>query len=76
MARSPFLYKRKKECRFCVDKVQWIDYKDVDILSRYIPQRGKVLPRRITGTCATHQKSLMRAIARARMMALLPFTHD
>ncbi len=76
MARSPFLYKRKKECRFCVEKIPYIDYKDVEVLEKYVPQRGKMLPRRITGTCSAHQKQLMRAVARARILALLPFTHD
>lgn len=65
---------RRKVCSFCVDKVEEIDYKDVAKLRRYITERGKILPRRISGTCAKHQRQLTVAIKRARNVALLPFT--
>lgn len=63
---------RKKVCKFCAQKVK-IDYKDSDVLKRFITERGKILPRRITGTCAKHQRSLAIAIKRSRSLALLPF---
>lgn len=66
----------RKSCRFCADKVDYIDYKDVRTLSSYIPERGKILPRRISGTCAPHQRMLATAIKRARNAALLPFVTD
>lgn len=65
---------RRKVCSFCVDKVQEIDYKDVAKLRRYITERGKILPRRISGNCAKHQRQMTTAIKRARVVALLPFT--
>lgn len=74
--RRRFLFRRRKYCKFCEDKAQWIDYKDVRTLQNYIPERAKILPRRISGTCATHQRQLMQAIKRARNIALLPFTSD
>ena len=64
---------RNKSCEFCANDV---DYKDVQLLEKYITDRGKILPRRITGNCAKHQKSLTKAIKRARNMALLPFKID
>ncbi|MBQ5833026.1 MAG: 30S ribosomal protein S18 [Selenomonadales bacterium] len=67
---------KKKVCSFCVDKVEAIDYKDVPKLRRYITERGKILPRRISGNCAKHQRQLTVAIKRARNIALLPFTAD
>lgn len=67
---------RKKVCGFCVDKVESIDYKDVARLRRYISERAKILPRRVTGTCARHQRELTVAITRARHLALLPFSSD
>lgn len=67
---------KKKVCVFCVDKVDYIDYKDVAKLRRYVSDRAKILPRRITGTCAKHQRQLTVAIKRARHIALLPFTTD
>ena len=67
---------RKKVCNFCVDKVSNIDYKDVNKLRRYITEKGKILPRRQTGVCATHQRALTTAIKRARFMALLPYVGD
>lgn len=68
--------RRPKVCHFCVDKVEHVDYKDVDKLKKYITERGKIVPRRITGTCAKHQRQVTRAIKRARIIALLPFTSD
>lgn len=67
---------KKKVCSFCVDKVDGIDYKDVPKLRRYTTERGKILPRRISGNCAKHQRQLTLAIKRARMIALLPFTAE
>lgn len=67
---------RKKVCGFCVDKVENIDYKDIARLRRYMSERGKILPRRVTGTCARHQRELTVAIKRARHLALLPYTAD
>ena len=67
---------RKKVCSFCVDKVELIDYKDAGKLRRYITERGKILPRRISGNCAKHQRQLTVAIKRARNIALLPFTAE
>lgn len=65
---------RRKVCSFCVDKVEEFDYKDVAKLRRYITERGKILPRRISGNCAKHQRQMTTAIKRARNVALLPFT--
>lgn len=68
---------KKKVCNFCVDKnCKCIDYKEYGKLRRYISERAKILPRRITGTCAKHQRQLTNAIKRARYLALLPYTHD
>ena len=67
---------RKKVCSFCVDKVEAIDYKDVAKLRRFITGRGKILPRRISGNCAKHQRQVTVAIKRARNIALLPFTAE
>lgn len=64
---------RKKVCGFCKGKVKYIDYKDVEKLKRFVTERGKIIPSRITGTCAKHQRQLNRAIKRARIIALLPF---
>lgn len=69
-------YGRSRVCNFCVDQVKSIDYKDADLLRRYITERGKILPRRQTGTCAKHQRALAAAVKRARHVALLPFTGD
>ena len=68
-------YFRKKVCRFCANKTK-IDYKDSDALRRYMTERGKILPRRITGTCAKHQREVAKAIKRARSIGLLPFVAD
>jgi small subunit ribosomal protein S18 len=67
---------RRKVCALCVDKVENIDYKDIARLRRYMSERGKILPRRVTGTCARHQRALTTAIKRARQVALLPYTTD
>lgn len=67
---------RRKVCNFCVDKVEHIDYKDIAKLRRFISERAKILPRRVTGTCAHHQRALTIAIKRARHLALLPFSND
>lgn len=67
---------KKKICSFCVDKVESIDYKDVAKIRRYTTERGKILPRRISGNCAKHQRQLTIAIKRARNIALLPFTAE
>ena len=67
---------RKRVCNFCVDKVEEIDYKDLNRLKKYITERGKILPRRISGNCANHQRELTVAIKKARMVALLPFTSE
>ena len=68
--------KRRKVCQFCADKCDWIDYKDAAKLHRYISERGKILPRRMTGTCAKHQRELAIAIKRSRAIALLPYVQD
>ena len=68
--------RRRKVCVFCADKVAFIDYKDSAKLRKFISERGKILPRRISGTCAVHQRELNTAIKRARNMALLPFVTD
>ena len=65
---------KRKVCSFCVDKVDSIDYKDISKIRRYISERAKILPRRINGNCAKHQRQLTEAIKRARHIALLPFT--
>lgn len=67
---------KKKVCAFCSEKVESIDYKDVSKLRKYISERGKILPRRISGNCAKHQRQLTVAIKRARNIALLPFTTE
>jgi small subunit ribosomal protein S18 len=69
-------YARPRVCYFCTDKEAKIDYKQVDLLKRYITEEGKIRPRRQTGTCAKHQRALARAIKRARHLALLPFTSE
>ena len=72
----PMMRKKKKVCAFCADKVGHIDYKDTARLRKYITERAKILPRRITGTCAKHQRQLTSAIKRARHIALLPFSAE
>ncbi|MDD2433681.1 MAG: 30S ribosomal protein S18 [Bacilli bacterium] len=67
---------RKKVCLFCKNKITYIDYKDVELLKRFVSASGKISPRRVTGTCAKHQRELATAIKRARQMALLPYDVD
>src|SRR5215210_6379981 len=74
--KKKFFYRRKRVCKFCVEKIEYIDYKDIKTLQQFIPERGKILPRRISGTCALHQRKLQNAIKRARIVALIPFTAD
>ena len=74
--RRRFLFRRRKYCKFCETKAGWIDHKDLKTLQSYTPERSKILPRRISGTCARHQRLLMQAVKRARTIALLPFTSD
>jgi len=68
--------RRKKVCQFCADKDKKIDYKDTETLKNYTTERGKILPRRVTGTCAMHQRAITTAVKRARVVALLPFDAD
>ena len=68
--------RRPKFCYYCVEKAEHVDYKDVDKLKKYISERGKIIPRRVTGNCAKHQRLLTEAIKRARYMALLPYSLD
>jgi len=75
-ARPRQRFVRRKVCRFCLDKVDTIDYKDITRLKRFVTERGKIIPRRITGTCAHHQRQLTVAIKRARTIALLPFAAE
>lgn len=67
---------KKKVCQFCADRAAVIDYKDTPKLRKYLSERGKILPRRVTSTCARHQRELTEAIKRARQIALLPYTSD
>jgi len=69
-------FRRRKVCRFCLDKVDLIDFKDVKLLQGYVPERSKIMPRRISGSCAPHQRMLAEAIKRARNIALLPYAAD
>jgi small subunit ribosomal protein S18 len=66
----------QKPCRFCVEKISWIDHKDEHLLRRFVSERGKIVPRRQSGVCALHQRMLTTAIKRARHLALLPFTAE
>ena len=75
MRRRP-IRRRKKVCVFCADKNAVIDYKDVNRLKKFVSERGKILPRRITGTCAKHQRALTVAIKRARHIAIMPYVQD
>ena len=70
------MFRRRKVCKFCADKIDDINYKDVKLLGPFVPERGKILPRRISGTCATHQRKLQTAIKRARQLALLPYVTE
>ncbi|MBI5789322.1 MAG: 30S ribosomal protein S18 [Candidatus Schekmanbacteria bacterium] len=69
-------HKRRKVCRFCVDEVNFVDYKDTKRLRNYLTDRGKIIPRRISGNCALHQRQLTIGIKRARNVALLPYTAE
>jgi len=71
-----YFFRRRKVCKFCVDKIDYIDYKDVKLLAPFAPERGKILPRRMFGTCAEHQRKVTQAIKRARLIALLPFVAE
>ena len=70
------LFRRRKVCKFCADKIDDINYKDVKLIGPFVPERGKILPRRISGTCAMHQRKLQTAIKRARQIALVPYVTD
>lgn len=76
MKRERVRRPRKKVCVFCVDKVEDIDYKEIGRLRKFVTERGKILPRRISGNCAKHQRQLTSAIKRARSIALLPYTAE
>jgi small subunit ribosomal protein S18 len=76
MPRKRVFYRRRKVCKFCAERIEYIDYKDTKLLLQFIPERAKILPRRISGTCAKHQRVLQQAIKRARHLALIPFTTD
>jgi small subunit ribosomal protein S18 len=67
---------RKKKCKFCLDRVTYLDYKDERRLRRFMTDRGKITPRRITGTCAKHQRMLAMAVKRARLIALVPYVRE
>ena len=69
-------FRRRRVCKFCVDKIDYINYKDVKLLAGFIPERGKIQPRRISGVCALHQRALQTAIKRARQLALIPYVTD
>lgn len=69
-------FRRRRVCKFCVEKIDYVSYKDVKVLTPFIPERGKIQPRRISGTCAKHQRALQTAIKRARQLALIPYVTD
>ena len=70
------MFRRRKVCKFCSEKIDEINYKDTKLLMPFVPERAKILPRRISGTCAMHQRKLRTAIMRARQLALIPYTAD
>ena len=74
-ARRTF-FRRRRVCKFCVEKIDYIGYRDVKLLAPFIPERGKIQPRRISGVCATHQRALQTAIKRARQLALIPYVAE
>jgi small subunit ribosomal protein S18 len=76
MARQEQQTKKRRSCRFCDNDETYIDYKDERRLSRFISEQGKIIPKRITGNCARHQRQLVQAIKRARHLALLPFVSE
>lgn len=69
-------FRRRRVCKFCVERIDYINYKDVRLLSPFIPERGKIQPRRISGVCASHQRTLQQAIKRARTIALVPYVTE
>ena len=69
-------FRRRRLCKFCVEKIDYIGYRDVKLLAPFIPERGKIQPRRISGVCATHQRALQVAIKRARQLAIVPYVTD
>jgi small subunit ribosomal protein S18 len=71
-----YFIRRRKVCKFCADKIDYVDYKDVKLLGQFVPERGKILARRMFGTCAEHQRKLTEAVNRARHIALLPYAAD
>ena len=73
MGGRRYFYRRKRVCRFCAEKMDYIDFKDITLLQSYVPERGRIMPRRITGTCAWHQRKLSTALKRARTAALIPY---
>lgn len=68
--------RRRRFCKFCADKIEYIDFKDVRMLNQYVPERAKISPRRLSGVCALHQRKLKRALKRARHLALIPYVSD
>ena len=75
-ARRGGFFLRRRVCKFCVEKIDYVSYKDVKVLTPFIPERGKIQPRRISGTCAKHQRALQTAIKRARTLALIPYVTE
>jgi small subunit ribosomal protein S18 len=69
-------FRRRRVCKFCAEKIDYINYKDVRLLAPFLPERGKIQPRRISGTCALHQRKLQVAIKRARQLALIPYVTE
>jgi small subunit ribosomal protein S18 len=69
-------FRRRRVCKFCAEKIDYVNYKDVRLLAPFLPERGKIQPRRISGTCALHQRKLQVAIKRARQLALIPYVTD
>ena len=76
MGGRRYFYRRKRVCRFCSEKIDYIDFKDVSLLQGFVPDRGRILPRRLTGTCAWHQRKLATALKRARIAALISFVGE
>jgi small subunit ribosomal protein S18 len=76
MGGRRYFYRRKRVCRFCSEKIDYIDFKDVSMLQGYVPERGRILPRRITGTCAWHQRKLSTALKKARIAALISYVGE
>ena len=76
IAKIKSMLSKRRRCRFCADKLTYIDYKDPEWLRKFVTDRGKIIPRRVSSTCAKHQRQLARAIKRARFMAFLPFVAE